>query len=71
MYLQAVWQLRDWLLQEQRHQQEVELWNVSVFGQQRLQHWESWEVTGIPVDFSQCGASAGTASHIETCSRPR
>lgn len=54
MYLQAVWQLSNGLLQEQRHQQEVELWHISVFGQQCLEHRESWEVASIPVDLSHC-----------------
>ena len=53
MYLQAVWQLGDGLLQEQRHEQEVELGHVGVFGQQRLQNREPWEVAGVPVDLSQ------------------
>lgn len=65
MYLQAVWQLGDRLLQEQSHEQEVELGHVGVFGQQRLQHRESWEVAGVPVDLSQRGATAGVAAHVE------
>lgn len=65
MYLQAVWQIGDRLLQEQRHQQEVELRHVGVFGQQCLQHRESWEVASVPVDLSHRGATAGTAAHIE------
>lgn len=65
MYLQAVWQLCDRLLQEQRHEQEVELWHVGVFGQQCLQHRESWEVASIPVDLSQSGAPTSTAAHVE------
>lgn len=66
MYLQAVWQLSDRLLKEEGHEQEVELGHVGVFGQQRLQHRESWEVASVPVDLSQSGASAGTAAHVET-----
>lgn len=65
MYLQAVWQLGDGLLQEQCHEQEVELRHVGVFGQQRLQHGESWEVASVPVDLTQCGAPTGTAAHVE------
>ncbi len=33
MYLQAVWQLSDGLLQEQCHEQEVQLRHIGVFGQ--------------------------------------
>ena len=65
MYLQAVWQLGDRLLEEERHQQEVELGHVGVFGQQRLQHGEPWEVAGVPVDLPHCGAPAGAAAHVE------
>ncbi len=65
MYLQAVWQLSDRLLQEQRHEQEVELRHVGVFGQQGLQHRESWEVASVPVDLSHCGAPTSTAAHVE------
>lgn len=66
MYLQAVWQLSHRLLQEQCHQQKVELRHIGVFGQQCLQHRQSWEVASVPVDLSQCGAPAGTAAHVET-----
>lgn len=52
MYLQAVWQLGDGLLQEERHEQEVQLGYVGVFGQQSLQNRESWEMAGVPVDLS-------------------
>lgn len=65
MYLQAVWQLGDGLLQEQSHEQEVQLRHVGVFGQQSLQHRESWEVASVPVDLSHRGAPAGTAAHVE------
>lgn len=65
MYLEAVRQLGDRLLQEESHEQEVELRHVGVFGQQRLQDRESWEVAGVAVDLSQCGAAASTAAHIE------
>lgn len=65
MYLQAVWQFGDWLLQEESHEQEVELRHVGMFGQQCLQHRESWEVAGITVDLSQSGASTSTAANIE------
>lgn len=65
MYLQAVWQLDDGLLQEERHEQEVELRHVGVFGQQCLHHRESREVASVPVDLPQCGAPTGTAAHIE------
>lgn len=65
MYLQAVWQLSDRLLQEECHEQEVELRHIGVFRQERLQHRESWEVAGIPVDLSHRGASASTAAHVE------
>lgn len=65
MYLQAVWQLGDWLLQEQRHEQEVELRHVGVFRQQCLHYRESWEVASVPVDLPHCGAPAGTAAHVE------
>lgn len=50
MYLEAVWQLCDGLLQEQGHQQEVELGDVGVFRQQRLQNREPWEMAGVSVD---------------------
>lgn len=66
MYLQAVWQLRHRLLQEQCHKQEVELRHIGVFGQQCLQHRQPWEVASVPVDLSHCGAPAGTAAHVET-----
>lgn len=36
MYVQTVWQLRNRLLQEQGHEQEVKLWHICVFGQQSL-----------------------------------
>lgn len=65
MYLQAVWQLSNRLLQEQRHEQEVELRHVGVFGQQCLQHRESWEVASVSVDLSHCGAPTSTATHVE------
>lgn len=32
MYLQAVRQLCDWLLEEEGHEHEVDLWNIGVFG---------------------------------------
>lgn len=67
MYLQAVRQHVDRLLQEERHQQEVQLGHVGVFGQQSLQDGEAREVTGIPVDLSQGGAAPGTATHVEAC----
>lgn len=41
MNLQAVWQLSHRLLQEECHEQEVELWDIGVFGQQCLEHRES------------------------------
>ena len=66
MYLQAVRQLGDGLLQEQSHEQEVELGHVGVFGQQSLHHRESWEVAGVSVDLSQSGASASPSPHVET-----
>lgn len=65
MYLQAVWQLSDRLLQEEGHEQEVKLRHIGVFGQQRLQHREPWEVAGVAVDLSHRGASTGTAAHAE------
>lgn len=52
MYLQAVWQFGHRLLQEQRHEQEVQLWHVGVFWQQCLENRESWEVASVPVDLS-------------------
>ena len=70
MYLQAVRQLCDGLLQEQSHQQEVELRHVGVFGQQRLQHGEAREVARVPVDLSHRGAAAGAAAaHVEAWRR--
>lgn len=69
MYLQAVRQLGDGLLQEQGHEQEVQLGNVGVFGKQRLQDGESREVAGVPVDLSDGGASAGAATHVEAWRR--
>lgn len=65
MYLQAVWQLGDRLLQEKRHEQEVKLGYIGVFGQQSLQDRESWEMAGVPVDLSHCRAPSSTAAHIE------
>lgn len=65
MYLQAVRQLGDRLLQEERHEQEVQLRYVGVFGQQRLQHREPWEVAGVPVDLPQRGAAPSAAAHVE------
>lgn len=70
MYLQAVRQLGHRLLQEQRHEQEVELGHVGVFGQQRLQHREPREVARVPVDLPQRGAAAGAAAHVETWRTP-
>lgn len=67
MYLQAVRQLGDGLLQEQRHEQEVELRHVGVFGQQRLQHRQPGEVARLPVDLPQRGAPPGAAAHVEAC----
>lgn len=69
MYLQAVWQLGDRLLQEESHEQEVQLGHICMFRQQRLQDRESWEVAGFPVDLSQRGAAASAASHIEALSQ--
>lgn len=65
MYLQAVWQLSDRLLQEESHKQEVELRNIRVFGQQRLQNRETWEMAGVLVDLPHCGPSTGTAADVE------
>lgn len=65
MYLQAVWQLSDRLLQEEGHQQEIELRNICVFGQQSLQNREPWKMAGVLVDLSHCGTSTGTATHVE------
>lgn len=65
MHLQAVRQLGDGLLQEQRHEQEVELRHVGVFGQQRLQHGQAGEVARVPVDLPHRGAPASTAAHVE------
>lgn len=65
MNLQAVWQLSHRLLQEECHEQEVELWDIGVFGQQCLEHRESWEVASFPIDLSNCGASPSAAAHIE------
>lgn len=67
MYLQAVWQLGHRLLQEQRHEQEVELGHVSVLGQQRLEDRQAGEVARVPVDLSHRGASASTAAHVKAC----
>lgn len=67
MYLQAVWQLSHRLLQEQSHEQEVELGHVGVLGQQRLKDRQSGEVARVPVDLSHCGAPACTAAHVEAC----
>lgn len=69
MYLQAVWQLGHRLLQEQRHEQEVELGHVGVLGQQRLEDRQAGEVARVPVDLSHRGASASTAAHVEACKR--
>lgn len=66
MYLQAVWELDDRLLQEESHEQEVEFGYVGMFGQQCLQNRESWEMASVPVDLPQCGAPAGTATHVES-----
>lgn len=65
MYVKTVWQFGHRLLQEQRHEQEVKLWHICVFGQQSLEHRESWEVASLPVDLSYCGASASTATDIK------
>lgn len=67
MYLQAVWQLSDRLLQEESHEQEVELGHVGVFRQQRLQDGKAREVAGVSVDLTHCGPAAGTATHVEAC----
>lgn len=67
MYLQAVWQLSHWLLQEQCHEQEVELRHVGVLGQQRLEDRQPGEVAGVPVDLSHRGAATCTAAHVEAC----
>lgn len=69
MYLQPVWQLRDRLLQEERHEQEVQLGHVGVFGQQGLQHRESWEVASVPVDLPNGGSPSSTATHVEAWRR--
>lgn len=65
MYLQAVWQLGDGLLQEKSHEQEVKLGDVGVFGQQSLQNRESWEMAGVPVDLPHRGAPTSAAAHVE------
>lgn len=67
MYLQAVWQLSHRLLQEQCHEQEVELGHVGVLGQQRLQDRQAGEVARVPVDLSHSGAPASIAAHVEAC----
>lgn len=66
MYLQAVRQVCDWLLQEEGHEEEVDLWHVGVFGQQCLQYRESWEMAGISVDFTHCGPAPCATTHIKT-----
>lgn len=66
MYLEAVRQLCDWLLQEEGHEQEVELGHIGVLGQQGLQHGEPWEVARVTVDLAQGGATACAAAHVET-----
>lgn len=71
MYLQAVWQLSHRLLQEERHEQEVELGHVGVLGQQRLQDGQAGEVARVPVDLSHRGAPASTATHVEACKEGR
>lgn len=65
MYLQALGQLSDGLLQKERHKQEVKLRHVGVFGQQRLQHRESWEMTGVAVYLAYCRPAACTAAHVK------
>lgn len=69
MYLQAVWQLSHRLLQEQCHEQEVELGHVGVLGQQRLEDRQAGEVARIPVDLSHRGAPACTAAHVKACKK--
>lgn len=65
MYLQTLGQLSDGLLQEERHEQVVKLRHVGVFGQQRLQHRESGEMTGVAVYLAYSGPAACTAAHVK------
>lgn len=65
MYLQALRQLSDRLLQEECHEQEIKLRHIGVFGQQGLQHRESWEMTGVAVYLAYSGPAACTATHIK------
>lgn len=65
MYLQALRQLSDGLLQEQSHEQEVKLGYIGVLGKQRLQHRESWEVTCVTVYLTYSGPATCTASHVK------
>ena len=69
--LEAVGHLGDGLLQEQGHQQEVDLGDVGVFGQQGLQDGGAGEVARVPVDLPQRGTPAGTPAHVETWRRQR
>lgn len=65
MYLQALGQLSDRLLQEKSHEQEVKLRHIGVLGQQGLQHRKSWEVTCVAVYFTYSGPATRTATHIK------
>lgn len=65
MYLQALGQLADRLLQEESHDQEVELGHVGVLGQKRLHDGEAGEVARVAVDLAQRGAPARIAAHVE------
>lgn len=65
MYLQALGQFSDGLLQEECHEQEVKLRHIGVFGQQRLQHRESWEMAGVAVYLAYGGPAACAATHVK------
>lgn len=65
MYLQALRELSDRLLQEEGHEQKVKLRHIGVLGQQCLQHRESWEVTCVAVYLAYSGPAACTATYVK------
>lgn len=66
MYLQVLGVLRNGLLQEERHQQEVQLGHIGVLGEKGLENGEPWEMAGLPVDFAERGPAACVPAHVET-----
>lgn len=64
--LQVLRQLAHWLLQKQGHEEKIEGGDISVFWKERLQNWETREMTGIPVNLPYCGSPTSTPAHIES-----